>query len=131
MKYLSNYTEEAQTKALNENGAFFAFSNEQLNKQKKKDIKYTSLGYGLIVPIENVNSIINALDKIHEEGIKADKADHTKKEIIWRELANHEAHIVNSTADTIDALKDYNYSETDIKEVYKEYFNYCVEHDIF
>ena len=131
MKYLSNYTEEAQTKALNENGAFFAFSNEQLNKQKKENIKYISLGYGLIVPKENADNLIDALDKIHEEGIKADKADNTKKEIIWRELANHEAQIVNSTADTIDALKDYNYSETDIKEVYKEYFAYCVKNDIF
>jgi hypothetical protein len=47
MKYLMDYMENKQTKALNKAGAFFAFSNEQFDKAKKEGIKYISLGAGL------------------------------------------------------------------------------------
>lgn len=36
MKYLSDYTSEKQTRAFDEFGAFFAFSNEQFAAAKKR-----------------------------------------------------------------------------------------------
>ncbi|WP_442806907.1 DUF7659 family protein [Vibrio crassostreae] len=36
MKYLSHYIQAKQTQAFNEAGAFFAFSNKQLDGEKKR-----------------------------------------------------------------------------------------------
>jgi hypothetical protein len=41
MKYLTDYTQEAQTKLFEEKGVFFAFSNKQFEEQRKEGIKYT------------------------------------------------------------------------------------------
>ena len=72
MKYLSNYIEEAQTKAFDTNGAFFAFSTKQFNEAKTEGVKYTSLGLGMVCPSANVETLLSSLDTIHEEGIKQD-----------------------------------------------------------
>jgi len=45
MKYLSDYTEEAQTKLFVEKGVFFAFSKDQFNEQKKEGVDYVSAGF--------------------------------------------------------------------------------------
>lgn len=38
MKYLSDYTNEKQTQAFDEAGAFFAFSQKQFNEAKKEGV---------------------------------------------------------------------------------------------
>ena len=53
MKYLINYIEEAQTKAFEKAGAFFAFSDKQFEEQKKEGVRYSYMGAGLICPKEN------------------------------------------------------------------------------
>ena len=46
---------------MQENMAFFAFSNEQFNRQKWDDIEYVSLGSGLVCPKENAEKLTQEL----------------------------------------------------------------------
>jgi len=131
MKYLSNYTESAQTDAFNKYGAFFAFSDKQFNKQKKEGIKYASVGAGLIAPTENVSSLMDSLLSIHASAIEQDIAENGIKAIIHRELANYECQITMDYSDCMSALDGYGISEAQIKAEWPAFWDNCVENDWF
>ena len=107
MKYLSDYTEKAQTKAFEDNGAFFAFSNEQLKEKAVTGVKYVSCGSGLICPKENVDTLIESLENIQKESIKMDIEENGLEAIIKRELANYECYYTGDIEDAVQALSDY------------------------
>ena len=44
-------------KLFKDTGAFFAFSNEQVDEQKQEGVKYVSLGAGMICPKENASRL--------------------------------------------------------------------------
>ena len=71
MKYLSHYMEDAQTKAFNDAGAFFAFSQEQMSKKRIKCQVYVSLGAGLYAPKSNADSLVTVLDNIYKDSMTA------------------------------------------------------------
>ena len=119
MKYLSDYCNEAQTKAFNEAGAFFAFSNEQFARQKKDGINYVSMYAGLICPKENVKKLNEDLEAIHTKGIEMDLADNGKDAIILRELKNYECFYTGDIDDCVIELEDYKISVKEIKAVFK------------
>ncbi|MEZ8822631.1 MULTISPECIES: hypothetical protein [Vibrio] len=118
MKYLSHYTQQAQTDLFNELGAFFAFSNQQFNDAKKKGIEYVSLGMGMIVPESNAKNLVERLGQIQKEGIKQDIEENGKQGIIRRELFNHECFYTNDICDCVEKLEEYGYSYDDIYEVF-------------
>lgn len=107
MKYLSNYMEERQTAAFNNAGAFFAFSNQQLEEGKKPNINYVNIGSGLICPKENAQSLMQQLETIHKEAIKQDIEENGIDNIIERELHNHEAGYTMEIDATFEALQAY------------------------
>ena len=108
MKYLSNYTEDATTALLSQQGAFFAFSTEQFNEAKAPGpVQYVSLYAGMICPKVNAPALLSGLSDITDRGIAADIADNGLPAIIWRELGNHEADITYSIEDTMRALDGY------------------------
>ena len=119
MKYLREYTEEATTKLLKENGAFFAFSNDQFNKAKKEGVKYLSMGMGLICPKENCKTVHEGLREIQKAGIKQDLEENDKEAIIKRELSNHECYYTGDIEDCVDALKGYDITTEEIIKVYR------------
>ena len=131
MKYLMDYTQDLQTKAFNEFGAFFAFSQKQFDEKASPNVKYVDLGAGLITPKEKYKLLIKRLEDVQKEGIRQDKSDHSQTFIIKRELANHEYQITLDLTDTIDALKGYDFDKKSVIKASKEYLNYCVEHDTF
>lgn len=132
MKYLSHYTEEAQTNLFNETGAFFAFSTKQFEEaQDEKVEKYVSMGAGLICPKENALTLHNGLNDINKNGIELDMKENGKKKIIWRELANHECQISMDIDDAIQKLADYPITEADVKAEWPAYWDNCVENDCF
>lgn len=55
---------------LSQNGAFWAFSDDQFNAQKKGNVRYISLGAGLICPKDNAKKLSFELD----QGLKEIKA---------------------------------------------------------
>lgn len=118
MKFLSHYTEKGTSAALEKYGAFFAFSNEQFDRSKVENIKYVNAGRGLIVPENNLDDLINELDKVYEEAVKEDIAENGIDNIIKRELANYECYYTGRIADAVDALVDYNVSEDEIRKIF-------------
>ena len=121
MKYLTDYIEDKQTEAFNKAGAFFAFSDEQFEEQEVKGVKYTSLGVGLICPVDNGIELIKTLDNIVKNGIKQDLKENGKRNIIERELENHEFAYHHELEQTIEALSDYPITEKEIEEVGRGY----------
>jgi hypothetical protein len=131
MKYLSHYTEQGQTELFNSLGAFFAFSQSQLDEAKKEGVTYVSMGSGLICPKDNAKELMLGLESNHAQGIAADIAENGIEAIIQRELGNHEAQITGDLDDTMRALEGYGVTEAQVKEGYKTFYDLCVENDCF
>jgi len=131
MKCLNDYMENAQTKAFEESGAFFAFSRQQFNEARQEGVKYADFGSGLICPADKVDALIKRIEEIVQEAIKQDVAENGKKNIIWRELANHECQIVGAPAACIEKLEGYPITEDEIRTEWKAYYNHCVENNYF
>ena len=121
MKYLSDYTKEAQTKLFDDMGAFFAFSNKQLDEQKEEGVVYVSMGCGLICPKDSAAELARGLRDIAVAGIAQDLAENGKKGVIHRELANHEYCITWDISDTVSKLSDYGITAEDIQAETAEY----------
>lgn len=131
MKYLSDYMEDAQTKAFTKHGAFFAFSKEQMREQQKAEEQYVSCGAGLIAPRATAKSLMLELNEIHDNAIKLDIAENGIKAIIHRELGNHECQIVGDYSEAVDVLQPYGITEDQVKAEWREFWNICVENDYF
>lgn len=132
MKYLSHYTEEAQTALFKETGAFFAFSPDQFKKQRVEGKTYVHFSdAGMFCFKECEDRLCDGLKDIHEAGIRMDMAENGKKAIIHRELGNHEAQITGSIRATVEALEGYPITKEEIAAEYKEYYQKCVDNDWF
>ena len=131
MKYLNDYTQDAISKVMDDNGGFFAFSDSQFDENKKEGVTYCHLYGGLIAPKESANTIIFALDEATQRGIKQDVKENGIKAIIWRELANYESQISRTCEDTIDALSDYPTTKGEIVKEFKLYMTHCIDNDLF
>ena len=123
MKYLSEYTEEATTKLLDDNGAFFAFSKKQLDEQKKEGVEYVSMSVGMICPKENAQTIYDGLNSILDEGIKLDLAENGKKGVIHRELGNHEYSYTYDISDTVSSLSCYGITAEEVQAEARNYLD--------
>jgi hypothetical protein len=117
---LTQIVQSAQTECFNNHGVFFAFSNEQLDQQKKEGVIYVSLGGGLICPKANVKAFVNDHANIISNGIKTDIEKNGKDAIIRRELDNHECFYTGDVEDCIDALDGYGFTREDIIAVYNK-----------
>lgn len=119
MKYLSHYTEKATTEALNKAGAFFAFSTEQFNAQKKPNTKYHNLGAGLLCPTTTSEQLIKDMKQATENGRKLDIEENGKENIIKRELVNVEAYYTNDLTEAIERLKPYGITPAEVQATYQ------------
>jgi hypothetical protein len=115
---LSLYTQEAMSKLFSDTGAFFAFSNQQFSEKRQPGVQYSSLGAGLIVPVANVKTLVDEMDKISEAGIAKDLEANSKETIILRELNNFECFYTGDITDCCDALKDYGITAEEIKNFF-------------
>lgn len=127
MKYLSDYTQEAQTKLFEEQGAFFAFNQEQFEEGKAKhpEVKdWVNVGMGMIAPSENVKAILDGIDNISKLGIEQDLADNGREGVLERELGNYEIgyswegiHDLNFRS----GIEGYGFTEEEIATAYKKH----------
>jgi len=117
--------------ALKNNNAFFAFSEKQFDEKQKEGIKYVSLGAGLVCPKENARNLVAEINLSSRQKIQEELKNNTPHDIVWHELANHEAQISCSIEDTVEALQGYGFDRSFIKEVYDDYFLHCCRHDLF
>lgn len=123
MKYLSDYTDEPMSAALEKHGAFFAFGMDQLKEKSKPGVKYVQLGgMGLICPKANADELHEDMGRIIEEGQEQDLAENSKDAIIDRELANHECWYTGNIEDCVNKLHGYPVTELEIRARYQAGF---------
>jgi hypothetical protein len=128
----SNERDQKQTAVFKKHGAFFAFGQKQFEEQRDPEVeKYCHLFAGLLAPKENCDQLMKDLDAVHEESKRKTRANHTVKELVMYELANHECHYTGSYEAALDALKALDITEDQVKEHWAEYWNNCVENDLF
>lgn len=131
MKYLSDYMQDKQTALFNKCGAFFAFSNKQLEGKIKKNVKYVNLSGGMICPSENAKELIAGLEAIHIEAVKQDLAENGAKAIIHRELANHECQIGMDYSEVTELMEPYGITPEQVAHEWTKYWDKCIENDWF
>jgi len=137
MKYLTDYTEDLQTKCFNKYNAFFAFSQTQFEEKYTKGTKYVHLGTGLYCPKYTYKELINELDTIQSEGIKQDVKDNGAVAIIEREYFNLETQISMNTDALFDRMQPYQnihpnqFTKETILQVSKKCFKKAVKNDWF
>jgi len=95
------------TQAIDEAGAFFAFSRSQFYAKAILCVNYTTTPLGMICPVVNVTSLNNKLNAIVDAAIAKDIADNGIDAIITRELSNHEYGYTGDVTDTVEALEAY------------------------
>ena len=123
--------EKQQTALFVLHGAFFAFSQEQFTSQADPDLKYVSIGAGLIAPEEKKTVVGEGLAAINKTKIDWELENNTKKEIIWYELANHECQIVGHWEQALEALDQYSFTEEQVKAEWVGYYQHCADNDLF
>ncbi len=115
---LSNYIQQPMSDLLKNLGAFYAFSDEQLNKAKVEGVEYVAMGGGLIAPKENARALHDGIIKITDDGIKHDLETNGKEKIIIRELYNYECFYTGELTRCVEALEDYGITYDDVKAVF-------------
>jgi hypothetical protein len=100
---------------IKKHGAFFCFSTEQFNEQCAEGVKYVALDGGLCVPVKVQDELVADIGKAAVQAALDDKQTSTNKEIIWRELANHEAQYSGCIDSTVDALQGYEITREDVQ----------------
>lgn len=137
MKYLSDYMRQAQTETFNKYGAFFAFSKKQFDESKKENMKYVSMGSGLICPKENTKKLVSELDKIYLDAIKLDVKENGAEKIIEREYFNYECQLTMDVSSALSSISGHKkefpklFTEELINATFKKCFGLAVENDWF
>jgi len=123
--------DKEMSKAYSDNGAFFAFSKKQFDEKALPDVKYARMQSGLICPKANAKKLNEQMSRILDEGAKKVLETNTKREIIWYELTNHECQITYDYSDAVNAVRIYNITEEEIKEVWPDFLQHCQRNDLF
>lgn len=85
IKPLSHYLKAETAKLINETGAFFAHSEEDLKEKSKDGIKYVSLGAALVAPEENASETAAKFSQVRVNAMLSDIAENSLESIIERE----------------------------------------------
>jgi len=118
MKYLTHYTQEAQTELFKRTGTFFAFGKEQFMNQVKPNTTYVELGNGMYCEKEHLDTLKSELPKIQTEGIERDLEENGVDAIIRRELFNHECFIQMDYSEVVENLKAYGITQEQVRLMY-------------
>jgi len=121
MKYLTDYTEEAITKILEDNGAFYAFNDNQYDTHKKEGLEYVALGGGLICPKNNARKLVEDIVKAGEVGRAMDISENGRAGVIRRELANHEFSYTLDLCAAWACLEPYGFTQEEVAEEAQKY----------
>ena len=115
--------EAKQTQLFKECGLFWAFSNEQFDKNKtplKEGEKYVSIGAGGYLPKGNVDTFLNGManiNKWYKAEVKANKG--ARRANIVYELANYESYYTGDITNALEAL-GAGYIRKEVLKVYLE-----------
>lgn len=126
MKYLQDYTQEAQSELFRELGVFFAFNRDQFdngvaeNRSKKPEgTNWANLGAGMFMPSSNVSEFERRHSEVVKEGIKRDLSENGHEAVILRELYNYECFYSGEIQPAVEALEGYGVSADEVLSVYR------------
>ena len=112
----------------NEYGGFYAFSKEQYEAKAVEGVTYAHCGTGLIAPKENAKTLVEGIAETIKNANAEILRTLSKKDLIWEELANHEASYTGEWDDAADYLWDaYKITEEEVRAEFTEYMMYCAE----
>lgn len=131
MKYLSDYTKEAQTELFERLGVFFAFDDKQFEEGKEKyghlkpeGTKWSSLGMGMYMPSVNVDQFVKEHDEVIKSAIAKDLEENGRSGVLQRELGNYEIGLSWDGVNDLnfrDGIKGYDFTEEEIKTEYNKH----------
>ena len=134
MKRYPNF-DDKQTEVIKKHGAFFAFSIDQFEQQRKEGVEYTGHKSGMMIPIPNVTNLFNDLDDVVKDKYSWELENNSKKDIIWWELANYETQLTGIGSGSFEkavlALSKYGFTREDVIKEYSDYFEHCINNDYF
>lgn len=123
MKSLNHYTDAPIAEALTRNGAFYAFSNEQFDEQANPNIPrsdYRRGPGGLIIPKDNVDTLIADMQNAVDAGIVQRLLDYPIDDIIAYELGNYECYYSGDIEDALTALAPYNVTREQVLAIFNK-----------
>lgn len=115
--------EKKQSQLFTATGLFWAFSNEQFEKNKtplEPGDKYVRLPHGGFLPKSNLDTMLTGMEEINKwfkAEINANKE--TRRAHIAYELNNHEAFYTGCIDSTCAALGD-DYTPAEVRKVYNQ-----------
>jgi hypothetical protein len=118
---LKQMVDEKQSAIFKKYGVFFAFSDEQFEKNKtplEDGDKYVRLFGGGFCPKSKAKEMIQALEDAHKWYQEQINSGKLREEHILYELNNHEAFYTGEIGDTLEALGD-DYTAEEVFEVFK------------
>lgn len=128
IKEIQVIRDELLTEVFNKHDVFFAFSDKQVEEQKKEGVEYIySSSLNMFYNIKSKDTIYKDMEEAIDKAIAIDKEQNSKETIILRELLNYECFYTDSPRDAIEALKDYSYTKEEVLEVFRANFNRIVE----
>ena len=125
LQELKNQKEQRTSNTLKNHGVFFAFSNEQFEKNKtplEEGDKYVSIGAGGYMPKSKAEQFFIQMEDDNKWFNACIKEYDLRKKLIAYELANHEAFYTGELEDTINALGS-DYTEEEVRQVYNENYH--------
>jgi len=108
-------------------GLFWAFSNEQFEKNKtplQEGDKYVSIGAGGFVPRSQVDTFIQGMKDIEtwkKEEVKKNKAE--QERTILYELNNYECFYTGDIEPALEVLKPLGFTRKQVQTVYRANVN--------
>lgn len=118
MKTTKKTTDDLISEAIENNGAFFAFSDKQFEESQKPNTKYMNMGAGLICPSNNAMKLKNEIDAIIKNKIQKELQEHTPEYIIEKTLCDYECYYTGDVSDAVDSLKANNITREQIEKIY-------------
>jgi len=108
--------DETISKLMDKHEAFYCFSNEKLEEQKKEGVKYVQISSGLVVPLDNAKALSEGMSEAIDMHAKKVLDKYGTKHIVYYELGNHEAMVTYEIEDTVDAVEVYGISHKQVQE---------------
>ena len=130
-KTLKQIKHDEQTRIIKNNGAFFAFNDQQFKEQKKQNIIYVNMGVGLICPKNNAKTLKKELDDLNKKAIKKQMETQSIKDIVFKNCFNYELqYSFNGFEQLKEILQDYPIKETELSLYYNQFIDHCVNNDL-
>ena len=119
-KTINDLTDKKVSEHLKNFGAFWAFSNSQVNEQKKEGENYVQVMQGLICPKDKADEFMRILTEIYEAGEREFLEVNDRTEIILYELENHECFYLYDPTEAVENLADFGITKEEVINVFNK-----------